>query len=298
VWDQWYDVDYGVALASRPAGSATWTLPKSADDVFSPKIFYSNAPRIALNAAGQALIVWYQSTGGPLMVYASERSGPGAPFSRPGPANFLSAPGAPVDSHPNANPAPALAETGEAAVAWTQENGAKAIPVFLATRDRAGKWTRPRDLGDTFSMPVGTARCAQIAFGPRGDLYVVWYQDEGAGDAVLAARRAPDGAWIEDGLHPARLSSEASIAFAPTLAVGPDGEVVVAFAELDHGQTRIVARRTGEAREPWGPREVLSPEGSDGVDPSASVGGPGDRAVVGWAQGGIISARAMFARVE
>jgi hypothetical protein len=296
-WNQWYDVNYGVALARRSPGDEAWSRPARGDDVLSVPIFYSNAPRVALDSRGAGLIVWFQSTGGPLMVYASERSAGGGEFSRPAKEDFLSPPGAPVDSHPVANPRPALSETGEAAVVWTQENGQGAIAVFLATRDRQGVWARPAGLDDSFSPAVGTARCAQIAFSPGGELYVIWYQDQGDGDAVYAARRDASGRWIEDGMHPVRLSAADAIAYAPALAVGPGGGALVAFTEEAKGQTRIAARRASAAEGAWGPEERLSPPGEAVADPAVAVG-PGDRAVVAWAQGPFGRARVAVARSE
>jgi hypothetical protein len=295
-WNQWYDVHFGVALADRRPGQTTWTRPKQGDDVLSVPIFYSNAPQVALDSRGAGLIVWFQSTGGPLMVYASERATAEGSFSRPAKDDFLSAAGAPVDSHPIANPRPALSEQGEAAVVWTQEDGAGALPVFLATRGKDGVWSRPKGLGDSFSPAVGTARCAQLAFGPTGDLTVVWYQDLGEGDAVFAARRDAGGHWLDDGKHPARLSAADAIAYAPALAVGPGGGVVAAFTEEAKGKARIVARRTGTAL-PWSDEEPLSPEGQAVSDPAVAIG-PGDRAVVAWAQGTFGQARIATARVE
>lgn len=295
-WNQWYDANYGIALARRRPGQATWIRPKQGDDVLSVPIFYSNAPQVALDSRGAGLIVWFQSTGGPLMVYASERATADGEFSHPAKDDFLSAAGAPVDSHPIANPRPALSEQGEAAVVWTQEDGSGATPVFLATRGKNGVWSRPKGLGDSFSPAVGTARCAQLAFGPAGDLTVVWYQDQGEGDAVFAARRDAAGHWFDDGKHPVRLSAADAIAYAPALAVGPGGGVIAAFAEEAKGQGRIVARRTGAAL-PWSDEEPLSPEGQGVADPAVAIG-PGDRAVVAWAQGPFGKARIATARVE
>jgi hypothetical protein len=295
-WNQWYDLHYGVALADRPPGQATWIRPKQGNDVLSVPIFYSNAPQVALDSRGAGLIVWFQSTGGPLMVYASERATAEGEFSRPAKDDFLSAAGAPVDSHPIANPRPALSEQGEAAVVWTQEDGTGAIPVFLATRGKDGVWSRPTGLSDSFSPAVGTARCAQLAFSPRGELTVLWYQDLGEGDAVFAARRDAAGQWLDDGKHPMRLSATDAIAYAPALAVGPGGGVVAAFTEEAKGKARIVARRTGSAL-PWSDEEPLSPEGQAVADPAVAIG-PGDRAVVAWAQGPFGKARIATARVE
>lgn len=297
VWNQWYDVNFGVALARRAPGIEAWSRPKGGSDVLSVPIFYANAPLVALDSRGAGLVVWFQSTGGPLMVYASERGPSDGEFSRPAKDEFLSPPGAPVDSHPFANPRPALSEAGEAAVAWTQEDGKGAIAVFLATRGKDGLWTRPRDLDDSFSPAVGTARCAQPAFGPGGELYVIWYQDQGDGDAVYAARRDASGRWIEGGKHPTRLSANDALGYAPAFAVGPGGGVVAVFTEETKGQMRIAARRTGAGDTPWAAEEALSPLGEAAGDAVVAIG-PGDRAIVAWTQGPFGRARVLTARIE
>jgi hypothetical protein len=296
-WNQWFDLNYGIAVARRPPGEAAWLRPQRGDDVLSVPIFYSNAPQVALDAQGAALIVWFQSTGGSLMVYASERKTEGGEFSHPAKDDFLSPPGAPVDSHPVANPRPALSASGEAAVVWTQENGKGAIPAFLATRDRQGLWSKPRDLDDSFSPAMGTARCAQLAFTPAGELYVIWYQDRGDGNAVYAARRDASGRWLEAGDQPVRLSAPDAIAYAPSLAVGPGGGVVAVFTEEVKGQTRIAARRAGAAGEPWRSEEMLSAPGEIVADPVVTIG-PGDRTYVAWTQGLFAEARVTTARIE
>jgi hypothetical protein len=298
VWNQRTSSGYGVALARRASSGAPWELPNAADDVLSPPLFFSNAPQIAVNERGDALVTWYQSTGGPLLVRASERFGDGGSFSRPGPDDILSAPGAPVDSHPIANPIPAVGPSGEAAIIWTQEDGAGAIPVYLATRSPDGVWQKPADLTDSFSTPAGIARCPQIAFGPGGELYVVWYQDQGDGDRVYAARRSPAGEWLETGRSPAMLSTAGAVAFTPALAVGSGGAALVVWIEQAGDRSRAAARRTGSG-EAWGPLEVLSPDDAgDATSPAAVIAGPSERALVAWSQGDLTSSPVFFATVE
>lgn len=299
-WNQWRsEPHFGVCVGTRERSSAPWSRPADRDDVLSLPIFFSNAPLIALNDSGQAIITWYQSLGGPLRAFVSERSGPGDPFSRVTEDDTLSPAEGAVDSDPIAAVKPAIAADGSAAVAWAGENNAGSVLVYLATRDAAGAWKRPRDVDDVFSIPQGYARGVQIAFGPRGDLYVVWYQDAGGGDTVYAARRGPDGAWAEGGRAPMRLSTPGAQGYLPKIAVGPEGSVVVVWSEHEgDGPMRIAARRTGAASEPWGPIEVLSPDtGDDAVHPSVAMG-PGDRAIAAWAQGPAAAHRVMIARVE
>ncbi|APR76489.1 Hypothetical protein A7982_01836 [Minicystis rosea] len=299
-WNQWRSTpNYGVSVAQRESSSAPWSMPSGPDDVLSININYSNAPVIALNDAGQAIITWYQSLGGPLRAFVSERKGLGEPFSHVTMSDMLSPDGAPVDSDPVAAVKPAIFADGSAAAAWAQENGKGDTLVYLATRDAAGTWTRPRDLDDAFSMTTGYARGVQIAFGPRGDLYVVWYQDTGDGDAVYAARRRSDGTWAEDGRHPVRISSAGATGLIPKIAIGPEGGAVVVWSEraIAGAPFRVAARRTGPADQPWSEVEVLSPEtGTDAVLPAIAVG-PGDRAIAAWPQGPGPAQRVMIASV-
>jgi hypothetical protein len=294
VWCQEMRTGRGVSVAHRAQSASAWVTPCGAEDVVSPDILFANQPQIAVNARGDALVAWYQSEGVPLMTYASERRGPSGTFSRPGSRDYLSAFGAPVDSDPVANPKPALGPRGEAAVVWVQENGAGATPVYLATRDAEGGWIKPRDLGDAFSRAGGVARNALAAFGPGGELYVIWAQREAAGGSgVLAARRGADGRWINPGREPVRLSSPQRDAWSPTLAVGPEGGVIAAWVEaFGKRDERIAVRRTGSDRPAWEALEWLSGAGHAGA-PAAAMG-TGDRTLVGWVGEG----RVVFATLE
>ena len=296
VFNQWLGETYGVAVARRPPGGA-WEIAAGPGEVLSPPVFFSNAPQIALGPGGQGLIAWYQSTGGPLRAVASARAGADAECEHPAIEAALSPDGSPVDSHPIANPEPALGPDGEAAVVWTQENGVGQSSVYLAVRAPGGEWSRPAGLADAFSAPGATARCPQLAFGPAGDLYVVWYEDREPGHRALLAHRAPSGAWRSSGRAPLELSSPGADAITPALAVAPDGGVVVAWAERDAaGAFRIAARRGDAAG--LGAIEVLSPDAGDASGPAVATGGDPPRALVGWSQGGFGSERVFFAGLE
>jgi hypothetical protein len=293
-WCQPTHTGWGVAIARRGPGSHGWERPRDAEDVVSPNVLFANQPRIAANARGDALVAWYQSNGVPLMTYVSERVATGS-FSRPSAHDHLSPSGAPVASDPIANPKPALGPRGEAAVAWVQESGRGATPIYLATRDTHGTWTKPIDLADSFSRPAAAARGVQLVFSPDRELYVAWLED----GAVVAARRGADGSWIDGGRSPARLSSPTRVAYGVTLAAGGRGGVVASWVEIEGAHDeRIAARRTGAGHASWEPLEWLSPEdGGDVGAPSAAMA-EDDRTIVGWASGAPGVARIVFARVE
>lgn len=297
VWNQWMSTGYGVAVAER-APSGAWRLPSDADDVLSQHYLFSNAPTPAVNERGDALISWYQSGGASLYAWQSERFGYGGTFSRPGPDDYLSVPETPVDSHPIANPKPALSPDGHGAVAWTQENGKGSVLVYLATRTPEGAWTEPANVDDALSPRLGYARCAQVEFAPTSDLFVVWYQDTGGGNRVVAAHRAPDGEWVEPGREPTVLSSAGIEAIYPALAVGPEGGVIAAWSERREEGWVIAARRRGAEGTSWGPIEVLSPANAGtAAQPDVAIGGAGEVAIVGWTQGDGVDAKAYFATV-
>ncbi|MRG93530.1 hypothetical protein [Polyangium spumosum] len=298
VWNQWYDGShYGVAVARRKGPGEAWEGPAAEDDVLSPPSFFSNAPQIAVNGRGDAVVSWYQSAGGALMAFMSERMGEGGAFTRPGVDDFVSADGATVDNDPISNPKPAVAEDGRAVVVWTQETGQGGVAVYLAARDTKGTWTRPADLGDTFSRPEGKRRDVRAAFDAQGFLYVVWSEDVGTGPVVNLALRRPDDTWIHPGDQPLVLSSdEATEAITPVVAVGRDGGVLVAWSEQVGGRFRVAARRGSAAG--FGLIEVLSPAGDHALAPHVAIGGPGDRAVVAWIQGDPSVGRVLFATLD
>lgn len=296
-WDQWTGWNFGVQLARKLSEDGRWELPRGSDDIHSAKVFYSNEPHVALNTAGDAAVSWFQSNGGPLMTYAATREGTTGELSIAHQEDFLSPPGAPVDQHLRWNPYPAVSEAGDMVITWAQENAQGATPIYLATRAPGADWQSPPTLADSFSPAAGIGRCATPYFGPRGDLYVVWFQFDGADSGVYLAHRAPDGTWPIPGSSPLRLSAEGRYAMNPMLALGRAGGGVVTWTEGDGTHFRVVARTFDDA-DTFGETVQLSPEGAgDAWDPAVAVG-PRDRVVVAWAQGKFAEERLFVATME
>ncbi len=282
IWNQWDGAHYGVALATSDEPGAPWSLPVRADDVLSPAVNFSNAPRLAVGPAGELVITWYQANATELMTFVSERKSRSSTATRPGIDEYLSAPGAPVDSHPISNPKVALGPSGQAAVAWTQEDGRGHVAAYLATRDAAGRWYRPRDLEDAIGTHWGVARCAELAFGAQGDLFVVFEQD----GASMLSVRGSDGTWLTPRGSPRQLSGEGVLGLDPHVASGTDGAVVIVFRELDGAASRLLGLRlTSGSVDLDRPIETLA-TGSGFASPVLAIGGPDDRIVVGVVEHG------------
>ena len=299
VFNQWTGDHFGVAVARRDPEDESGPLhgPKSATDVLSPAVLFSNAPMPAVARNGDGIIAWYQSPDADLMTFVSERFRSDGAWSRPTAADFISAPGAPVDSHAEANPAPAIHDRGDAVVAWTQENGAGHSVVFLAQRDGWGRWTNPADLADSFSQPRGAARCVQTTFGRDGSLYVVWFEESPDQHfSVWAAHRAPDGTWVENGHDAVSLGTEGADAIHPVVAVGEEGQALVAFVERTGDRWDLVVRRRNPGGAAWLSAEVLSADlPGDASEPA--VAWRNDTFVVAWVHGEPLDGRIQLARV-
>ncbi len=299
VYNQWTGEHFGVAVARRGGDQLTGPLfrPASGSDVLSPAVLFSNGPIPAVASNGDAIITWYQAPDADLMVFVSERSGADGEFSRPEADAFISAPGAPVDSHGESNPAPAIDDRGAAAVAWTQENGAGHMPVYLATRDGWGRWTTPAGLDDTFSVPAGAARCTQTVFGGEGSLYITWYEEGPDMQLrVFAAHRAPDESWVEHGRDAVQLSAEGANGINPALAVGDEGQALIAYVESDGTRSDLMVRRRNPGRAQWLPAEVLSADlVGDASEPA--VAWRDGVFVVAWVHGELLDGQLYVARV-
>ena len=292
VWNQREGMNLRVAVARRAPEDPTgaFVVPDDASDLLSPSVNFANAPRLALDERGRGLIAWYQAPIDDLMVFVSERQSPDGGFTQPAATEFISAPGGPVDSHAEANPQPALHESGAAAVIWTQQAGPTAIPVFLATRDPDGTWHRPASLDDSLSSPQADARCPQLAFGPDGSLLATWYETEGDRSEVMVWQQQPGDDSPSD---PSPLSSPGAQAVHPALAITPDGNAVLVWAESEDGAAtwQVQARLYQADDDRWLPARALG-TARHGQDPRPQLAlGPEDRVLVAWTEGSIVDAR-------
>jgi hypothetical protein len=171
----------------RPADGDFSDLPfgeaVSAEDSF----LQPEAPAVAIDPAGDVIVVWQQSGGGagPL-IYAAFKPA-GGQFSVP---SAISPEGASA-------PAVAMGAHGEATVAWLLNDGTNEI-VQAATASPGGLFSSPAAL----SGDGGNAASDQVAMDPQGATVVSWTRTSGSSTELEAAIRsagsasfpAPDGA--------------------------------------------------------------------------------------------------------
>lgn len=264
-FDQWTSTGFGVSVATRDR-DGSWTRAADADDVLSPRVFHSNAPRLAAGTAGAALLTWYQSLGGPLLVHVRERDPASGAFAAVAGDGVVSLRDRAVESHAIANPRPAIGPRGEAAVVWTAEGGAGALPVYVAAREAGGAWRGPRDVEDTLSPAVGRTACAVPAFLPSGELVVAWQADLEGDWAVYAGRRRVSGA-TDPTPSALRLTPAGSRGVEPAIAVDASGAIAIASTEIDERGSRVVVRR-GTSLEALGAPTLVSEPGEHASAPA------------------------------
>ncbi len=318
VWDQEVGADCAtspaslscihiVEASSRVARSDTWGTPLEID---RPGV--GSTPRGAINASGNATIIWVHDIGVDRVLQATYRSGHTGQWPEP---NDLSASVLQVRNHRIA-----LAASGDAVAVWAQRADTT-FAVDAEIRSAAtGVWGAPVRLsgsgtnatggpslalapGDSalvawiedgvvrvsdgelstgvWEPPVTLSNGAdgdpQLAVDAAGDAVVVW----AAGDVVEAAFRPTGGSWaapVEIGGVP-----NASTA-APQVAIDGSGNVVALWIGA-RVQSAARLRATGQ----WSRAVDVSTPDPDASDPGLAVDTAGN-AVAVWSSNGITQA--------
>lgn len=221
-----------VEAAARARGAALWQTPV---EVARPGV--GSRPGAAIDANGNAAIVWVHDIGRDRVLQATYRRGSSGTWPEP---NDLSEPSLEIRNH-----AIALDAAGNAVAVWA-ERAVDAFAVFVEVRAAAsGAWEAPVRLSaaarDVTGGPV-------VAITPSGRAVVAWIE----GNDVLRAARgdAAIGAWES----PLTLSAPTADG-GPQIAINAAGDTAVVWARGNSGNLRAVEavfrRREGNWTEPF-----------------------------------------------
>ncbi len=197
----------------------------SSTQILSPAGETAGSAHVAVDPSGNAVFAWLGPNGVAQVVKARARSAAGTLSS----TQTLS------DLGRHAfEPRLALDRSGNAVFLWQRSvgfwNG-----VQTRARSAAGTLSPTQTLGDTGTViPLG----AQLAVDPQGNAMVVWEHRAGTADccAQIEARvRLADGTLGSTQF----LSSADQVARYPAVAVDPDGEAFVVWAETTTGSARL-----------------------------------------------------------
>ena len=222
------------------------------------------SPRVAIDDAGDATVVWDRSSGAKELVEEATRSAATGSFSE---SVVLS-----NESEPAIHPFAAMNAEGDTAVTWMASNGTVEL-AQVAVRPAGGTF----DKAVSVSTEAANAAFPQVALDGRGDPGVVWTLDSG-GDLIVQY-----AAGTSSGTFPA-VQDLAFLSWAPSIAEDPAGDTVVSYANVLSNSAFAVVRpaegRFGEPQEVSPAGQIVSSNGeSDEQGLNATMDSNGDGAV-------------------
>lgn len=204
---------------------------------------HSLSPALAVDDRGTLHAAWYDNSAGNLDVYYASRSAGTASWSAP--VRLANTPGGSywpaitVDRFGNIHIAwedsPAATTAGQETRIFDATPGAVAAGrSILYAMKPAGSttWTTPIDI----SRSSGLARFVVLAPDSAGKVHAVWVDDaSGNYEIYYAAREPGSGAWST----PALIAATPATSYWPSLAIGPDNSLHVAWHDFTPGTTEI-----------------------------------------------------------
>lgn len=249
-----------VAALVVPAGARAGVLWSAPADISSAAVDV-DAPRIAVDVAGDGVAVWYQSIGVRDVIESAARSAVGG-WS--GPVQAASG----SDAY---GPEVALDGRGDATAVWYEFDGNEDV-VDAATRTAGGTWSAPQQLSVP-SVLGGGADEPQLAVDANGDAVAVWYQFDGINYVIEAARLPAGGTWSA----PQQLSGPGGDAYGPHVAIDAHGIATAIWYRYSGGvPPGVVQAATGSAGGGWTPPQALSSAAQDSSEPQVASDPSGD----------------------
>jgi len=208
VWMHQAGPDWVVQGAYKPAGGS-WEAPT----VLSDPGEAGGNPQIALDAGGDAMVVWRGQIEGHDVARAAYK---------PVDGGWESPTSVPTEGEAVQWPLVALDAAGNAIVVWsgsTNEVGGYGI-AKASFRPAGGSWEAPVEL----SEDGGNAFPSDLVFDASGNAAVVWQRFDGAYNLLQASYRPAEGGWEA----PTDLSEEGKDAMDAVVVLGAPGDATAA----------------------------------------------------------------------
>lgn len=260
VWLHFDGANARVQAAYRPAGGS-FGPPQT----LSTAGYEAREPRVTMNAAGEAILVWSLSSGLTEEIQVSSAA-PGGTFGEPvdltGFTSVASVPQVALDSH------------GDAIAVWDDWDGAN-IRIQDDVRPAGAGFGTPQYLS-----PAGeNADTPQVAFDSGGDALAVWRFDGSPASTVQGAYRPADG---EFGTAQTVSAPSSQPAQSPQVAFDGQGDGVVAWQQSDGSELRVHASvRSPGTTGTFALQTTLDPGGREAYEPQ--IAGDGlSGTIVSW----------------
>jgi hypothetical protein len=260
VWRRFNGSNYVVQGAVKPAGEA-WGSPATLSEAGQE----ASEPQVAVDAAGDATVVWRRSNGSNYVVQAAVKLA-GDPWET---SATLSEAG--QDAHA---PEVAVDPAGVAIAVWTRFNGSNDV-VQAAVKPAGKPWGSPA----TVSEAGQQASEPEAAVDGAGDATAVWTRyigqsSGGMSNYVVQAAVKPAGEVWEE---PSTVSEEGQEeGFEPRVAVDAAGDATAIWKRFIYGENRLIETAAKPAGKPWETPTTFEAGGNAQIEVNAA----GDAAAV------------------
>ncbi len=269
VWQQWQQRDEGVDFSIRSnryeVGVGWGTTPLRLDSGDGGGAVGS---QVAMNSAGHAIAVWYQSDGTRNNIWAN-RYEAGVGWGTP---MLLES----DDTVFALFPQVAIDSAGHAIAVWQQWDGTR-NNIWANRYEASVGWGTPILFE---SDDAGDANFPQVAMNSAGHAIAVWYQWDGTRNNIWANRYQANIGW---GTPLLLESDNAENASSPQVAMDSAGHAIAVWQQSDGTRVTIWANRY-QANIGWGTPTLLeSGNGGDALFPQVVIDSA-DHAIVVWEQ--------------
>ncbi len=208
-----------------------WEKPQDRDDNISPDFINAYLPKVAMDTAGNAIIIWEQLVSSLRQVVMVEyRNGLWSDFDYPEPVS-------PFGRNADYQSRVAMSGSGQAAITWRQYDGANWQ--IYKSEYRNGVWERPDDISVNISPDGQDAENPQVVMDAAGNTVITWQQSDGANDQIYKSEYR-FGAWTHQvDLNADNISIGGQDAERPALAMNPGGDALVAWQQNDGANLQI-----------------------------------------------------------
>ncbi|MET0557198.1 MAG: PKD domain-containing protein [Solirubrobacterales bacterium] len=248
-----------VIQAATMAAGGGWSAPVDLSNAEGN----ATAPQVAVDAGGDAVVVWSRFNGFNQIVQAAAKPAGGG-WS--GAVDVSAAGGDAIE------PQVGIDGSGNAVAVWSRNSGSAFI-VQASTRAGGGGWTGATDL----STVGGSAGEPQVAIGASGEAVAVWSRNDGANLIVQSAARAAGGGWS----GAVDLSAVGRNSKEPQVSLTPGGEAVAVWTREAAGFNTLAQAALRPPGGGWSGPADLSSGGSIAAAPQVAVDRAGD-AIVVW----------------
>ncbi len=254
---------------------STWTNPANLADNISPDGQDASYAKVAMDASGNAIIIWEQSDGSATQIFKSEyRSGA---WTDPSSLTDNISP----DGQLAGQPEVAMDNNGNAIITWTQYNGSNYL--IYKSEYRSAAWANPL-ITDYISPDGQNAVYPEVAMDDNGNAIITWQQYDGTNTQIFKSEYR-SGSWT----NPSSLTDHISIAgqntTIPQVAMDDNGNAIITWPQSDGTTLQIFKSeyRSGAWTNPSALTDNISPDGQDTHDVQVAMSDHGT-ALITWDQ--------------